>query len=208
MPRSLDFEHAGRSFSAELLKVDRTKLYGEVDVETFDMDDQPCALATLARDGRTIIPYGGTASAYLNEDGLWVERDTLVPVSPDGKKLPEVPSTFDHTSLLDNEVTPETYLNHAIRLSYLLKPDEALPDELQKALNGGAIFQIPFSYRGGVSADPAFVLSGEKDTLWLMIAEPSDIDFVGFEQAAICKATANTEQTEDDDDNVFDFDML
>lgn len=208
MPRSLEFEFKGTSFAAELLKVDRTKLYGEVDVESFDPDDQPCKLATLARDGRTIIPFGGTASAYLNEDGDWIERDALVPVTPDGKKLPEVPSTFDHASLLDNQVSIEAYLDHAIRLSYLLKPAGELPDTLQKSLAEGAIFQIPFSYRGGVSADPAFVLTGEKDTLWLMIGEPSDVAFVGFEQAAICAASANAEQTEDDDGDVFNFDML
>lgn len=210
MPRSLNFEYKGEAFDLELLKVDRSKLYGEVDLETFDSNDKKCRLATLARDGRTIIPYGGTTSGYLNQDGHWIERDELVPVTLKGEKLPEVPSTFDITSALDNEVSIEEYLDHSIRLSYLLKADGAINDAFLEALKGGAIFRIEFSYRGGSFADPAFLIAGDDDLIWLMIGEPGEVEFIGYEQAAICAAHGEeeTDDDEDDADTAFDFDML
>jgi len=55
MPRSLEFTLSakGEPFSLSINKVDRTKLYGRVELLTFDNFDQRCELATLAR-----IPTG------------------------------------------------------------------------------------------------------------------------------------------------------
>ncbi len=210
MARSLNFEFEGKVFGLDLLKVDRAKLYGEVGLETFDDTGKLCELVTLARDGRTIISTGGTASGYLSEDGEWVERDELTAINPKGEKLPVVASTFDLTTPLTKKVSVETYLDYAIRLSYVLTPAEGtMSPAFQKSIKGGDIYQIDFSYRGGSFADPAFVLGGDSDTVWLMIGEPGDVDYIGFSQAAICAANAQAE-TEDDEDkgNDFDFDMM
>ena len=190
------------------MKVDRSKLYGDVDLETFDDKGGRCELVTLARDGRTIIASGGTASGYVTEDGEWVERDELTAVNAKGEKLPVVPSTFDLTTKLTREVPVETYLDHEIRLTYLLAPAESsFDDGFMNALKDGKIFGLDFSYRGGSFADPAFILGGDDDTVWLMIGEPGDVEFISFTQTAICAANAQAEQESDDDDN-FDFDML
>ncbi len=209
MPRSLNFEFQNKAFSLDLLKVDRNKLYGDVELETFDDGGKKCELVTLARDGRTIISTGGTATGYLSEDGEWVEREELTAVDAKGEKLPVVPSTFDLTTQLTQEVTADDYLNFAIRLAYLLEPAESeLPPEFQKAVADGKIFRIDFSYRGGSFADPAFILGGDAGTIWLMIGEPGDVEFVGFSQAAICAANAQAETDGGDDEEEFDFDML
>jgi hypothetical protein len=210
MARSLNFEYKGKSFSLDLIKVDRTKLYGDVALETFDDAGKPCELVTLARDGRTIIATGGTASGYVTEDGEWVERDELTAINPKGEKLPVVPATFDLTTALTTEVSAEGYLDYAIRLSYLLTPAEgSLDPDFAKALKAGSIFRIDFSYRGGSFADPAFILGGDGDTVWLMIGEPGEVEFVSFSQAAICAANAQAEsETDEDQGDDFDFDML
>jgi len=130
MARKLEFEFGGEPFTLAITKVDRSKLYGRVKTETYDAHGQECTLATLARDGRTIIPYGGTASGYVNTEG-------------------------------------------------------------------------------GIYFDPAFLMQGEENALWMLIGQKSDIEFVGFEQAAICAARAE-ELGEDDsgETDAFDFDML
>ena len=57
MPRKLEFIFGNEAFTVAINKVDRSKVYGRVETETFDANMKPCTLATLARDGRTIIPY-------------------------------------------------------------------------------------------------------------------------------------------------------
>ncbi len=210
MVRSLNFEFEGQSFGLALFKIDRSKLYGDVVLETFDDKGTKCELVTLARDGRTIIAAGGTALGYVDEDGLWVEREELTAVNAKGDKLNTVPSTFDLTTTLSRKISIEDYLDHEIRLSYLLEPSEgSLNPAFADALKAGAIFEIDFSYRGGSFADPAFVLGGDDNTVWLMIGEPGDVEYVSFSQAAICAANAQSE-TEDgaEGGDDFDFDML
>ena len=209
MARKLEFEFGEDRFSCAILKVDRSKLYGHVVTQTYDADDKRCDLVSIARDGRTIIPYGGTASAYIDTKGLWVERDDLKPVDGDGKALNEVPSSFKIPNRLASEISLETYLDHPIRITYLLSPENDIAPKLKAKLKKGAIYQFPFSYRGGVNTDPAFLLMGEDDTLWMLIGHTSDIDYLGFEQAAVCAARSlDEEEDEDENADAFDFDML
>ncbi len=209
MARSLNFDFGGKSFGLELVKVDRSKLYGDVSLETFDDTGKACELVTLARDGKTIIAMGGTASGYITEDGDWVERDDLTATNANGDKLNIVPSTFDVTTALTREATVEDYLDHAVRLSYLLTPGEgSVEPSFAKALTDGKIFRIDFSYRGGSFADPAFILGGDEGTIWLMIGEPGQVEYITLAQAAICAANATAESESDDDSDDFDFDMM
>lgn len=208
MARKLEFIFGNETFVVEINKVDRTKIYGSVKTETFDAHDKPCDLATLARDGRTIIPMGGTASGYVNPEGIWIDRGDLVPIDRDGNAIKEVPSSFSAPTNLTEEVTIEEFLDHPIRLSYHLS-SEGLTEALSKKLADGAIYKFPFSYRGGIYYDPAFLMKDLDGELWMMIGHTSDIEFVGYEQAAICAARAE-ELGEDDsgDRDSFDFDML
>jgi hypothetical protein len=209
MPRSLNFDYRGKSFGLELVKVDRSKLYGDVSLESYDDEGKLCELVTLARDGKTIIAGGGTASGYLSEDGTWVDRDELSATNAEGEVLAVVPASFDLVTPLSREVPVEEYLDHAIRLTYLLNPPpDTLEPDFAEALKGGTIFRIDFSYRGGSFADPAFILGGGDDTIWLMIAEPSQVTYVGLSQAAVCAANATAETESDDADDDFNFDMM
>ena len=58
MARALEFRIDGQTWKAAIEKVDRTALYGTVDVETRDKSGAWCEVATLAADGRTLIPSG------------------------------------------------------------------------------------------------------------------------------------------------------
>ena len=208
MPRSLEFKLTpkGKSFSFNINKVDRTKLYGRVELLTFDNFDQKCELATLARDGATVIPYGGTASGYINTDGLWIERDQLDPIDADGNLIEEVETSFGRTNQLTELKSIDEFLDHPIRLTYALNSTDTLPAGVQKKLSGGSIFRFDFSYRGGPDTSPAFILSDESNKIWMLIGETSEIEFIGFEQAAVCASTHQNDSENDDDG--FDFDML
>jgi len=83
---------------------------------------------------------------------------------------------------------------------------EEIPAPVLKKLANGKIFRFDFSYRGGPDTSPAFILTDERDNIWMLIGEQSDIEFIGYEQAAVCAATYHQDSEDDNDD--FDFDML
>ena len=205
MPRSLSFKLGKSSLEADIRKVDRSKLYGRVQTETYDAKGAQCELATLARDGHTLIPYGGTAAGYLNKDGLWVETGQRKPVDVEGNELAEVPSSFAAPIVLKTKASAEDLLDHPIRLAYLLV-SEAFPAPVRKSLDGGDIYAFDFSYRGGAIADPAFLLADEDGDVWMLIGSHSDVEFVSFAQAAVCAPVAQKDSEDDADE--FSFDML
>ncbi len=215
MARSLAFDYQGNTFRCQIDKIDRSKLYGSVDIETRDMDGAVCRLANIANDGKTLVPYGGTAYGYLNPDQEWVCRKDITPVDYEGNKLEEVPSSFKQTLPITETATLEEYLDHGIRLSYALtaiknndedESEPAIDSAFLEQLAEGKIFRTDFSYRGGVDPDPAFILQDDEGIVWMMIAEESELEFVGLEQAGVVAATQ--EQDEDEGDDDLDFGML
>ncbi len=205
MPRKLEFVFKGNSFHAAIHKVDRTKLYGSVDVETLDAEGRKCGLATLAGDGKTLIPYGGTAFGYVNDEGSWVDRGDLVAVDLEGNELPEVESSFSKPTELSWRVSIEEFLDHSIRLCYALESEEFDP-AFRKEIEDGGIFRVAFSYRGGVDPDTAFVLKGADDTIWLLVGEENEFQFIGLEQAG--SGTSEAEEAEAESGSDFDFEMM
>ena len=204
MPRALKFKYGDSEFECELNKIDRRKLYGSVDVETRDIDGNRCGLATLANDGKTLIPYGGTALGYISSDGEWVERTDLKPVDLSGNELPLLSSSFDVIIELKKTATLEEFLNYSSRLVYLMGTDDDFAPELVEQLAAGVIFRFEFLYREGISADPAFLLGTPDGLIWMMVGKPSAIEYVGLDQAAVCFVG-----NEDDEEvEEFDFEML
>ena len=204
MPRALKFKYGDSEFECELNKIDRRKLYGSVDVETRDIDGNRCGLATLANDGKTLIPYGGTALGYISSDGEWVERSDLKPVDLSGNELPLLSSSFDVTIELKKTATLEEFLNYSSRLVYLMGTDDNFAPEVTEQLKQGVIFQFEFLYREGISADPAFLLGTSDGLIWMMVGKPSAIEYVGLDQAAVCFV----EDEDDEEVEEFDFEML
>lgn len=206
MPRALKFKYGDSEFECELNKVDRRKLYGSVDIETRDIDGNRCGLATLANDGKTLIPYGGTALGYVNSEGEWVERSELKPVNLSGKEMPMLESSFDVTTELNREASLDEFLNYSSRLVYLLGTDDEFDAELKKELMAGKIFRFDFLYRDGISADPAFLVGTPNGMIWMMVGKPSQIEYVGLDQAAVCFVGEDEDESEDVGE--FDFEML
>jgi hypothetical protein len=209
MARSLTFKHSGKSFDAELVKVDRKQLYGSVRVITQDANKRKCTVATLGSDGRTLIPRGGTALGYVNTEGDWISRDQLQPVSLAGDPVQEVPSSFDGPITLDNVVSATELLDHSVRLTYQLDMQSLAPKAFLTSLNKGNIYQFGFSYRGGVAHDPAFIFSDSDDTVWMLVTQANDVQFVSLEQAALCAGEPIADEIDNEDEgDGLDFGML
>ena len=200
----LVFELEGKEITCGMTKVDRAKLYGYVDAEVLDENGNPCELATLAGDGKTLIPMGGTAFAYVSPDGLWRNKSDLKPVDVDGDPIEPVKSSFKAPIPLTDQVTLEDYLSHNIRIVYALSSEDGL-QELEKELGGDTILAFDFSYRGGLTADRAFLLKGQDGTVWMAVGKKTSITFVGLQQQA---AAALEEDSAPEEDADLDFGMI
>ncbi len=202
MAKPLVLQIGEKELPFQLSKIDRSLLYGYVDTETLDEQGRQCKLVTLAGDGKTLVGSGSVAMAYLSPNGEWRDKASLTPVDMDGTEIQPVPSSFKAPVVMDQKVEIDEYLSHNIRSLYLLTCEEDMGD-LLKELRGGAIYSFPFSYRGSLEADTAFMLEGSDGNIFLAIGKKTDIKFVGFEQSA----EIETAEDEDDDDDM-DFGMM
>lgn len=203
MPRPLVFRYGDDELAFQLNKIDRTKLYGSKDVEVLDDQERKCELATLADDGRTVVGKGGTGLGYVTVDGNWCEKKSLTPINLEGNEITPVKSSFDAPIELAERVSVEEYLNHKIRLVYLLEAEADIA-AVRQELEDGVIFKFPYSYRGGLEADAAFLLAGADGNVFLAVGDPTQLRFVGLQQAAV---VVEEEDTAGEDD-LMDFDMI
>lgn len=210
MPRSLTFTYKGSSFDAQLIKVARNQLYGTVRLRTEDKDGKRCSLATLASDGKTLIPKGGSALGYINTLGEWISRKELQPVSLEGEALEELPSSFDNPVMLDEtqNVDNAEFLNHNIRLCYQLEAQDKFPKPFLQQLKKGTLMSFGFSYRGGITHDPAFILSDKSGVVWMLVSSVNKVEYVALEQAALCGGETIADEIDNDDEDNLDFGML
>jgi hypothetical protein len=192
MPRALVLSLDGEEFSVQLQKIDRERLYGDVEIEAFDEKGNPAVLQILDADGKTLISTGGTSLATLDEHGNSVDRKKLIPITSDGEEIEPVPSSFSAPNLL-YEATIDEYLSHTVKSVYILNPPEGSNlDLLDDVLSGDSIYKFDFSYRGGLEYDTAFLIGNEK-TVFMIIGTSSSMQFVKLNQASVLEPVEEQE---------------
>jgi hypothetical protein len=206
MPRQLILSLDGREFPVSLMKIDRDKLYGSVEIEAFDEKGREASLRVLAADGKTLIDKGGTALTTVNEKGTSVDRTTLKAVDENGDEIEPVPSSFNEPNDLKN-ASLDDYLSQMFKSLYLIQPAEEDGDikYLLDHLDGERMYTFPFSWRGGLDYDQAFVLGSNGDA-FMVVGKPAEFEFVRLNQAAPLDMTGEEEIEISADD--IDFDLL
>lgn len=203
MPRELVLSLDGREFPVTLVKIDRDKLYGSIEVEAFDEKGREASLRVLAADGKTLIDTGGTALATVNEKGNSVDRTSLSAVDADGDTIEPVPSSFNEPNVLKN-ADIEDYLSQMYKSVYVIQPPEDGDIKyLLDHLDGDQIYTFPFSWRGGLDYDTAYVL-GSGDDAFMVVGKPAEFEFLRLNQAVVLDSVEEQEISADD----IDFDLL
>lgn len=203
MARPLVLSLDGTEFPVTLVKIDRDKLYGRVEIEAFDEKGREASLRVLAADGKTLIDKGGTALATVTDKGDSVDRNDLVPVTMDGEKIEQVPSSFNQTNIL-KPATVEDYFTQIVKSVYLVGPHEdADISELHDNLSTERIFTFPFSWRGGIEYDNAFLIGVGGDA-FIVVGKQAEFEFIKLNQAAVLESAEEEEISADD----IDFDFL
>jgi len=203
MARALVLSLDGQEYPVSLVKIGREKLYGKIEIEAFDEKGREAQLRVLAADGKTLIDKGGTALATVNDKGDSVERPDLVPIDADGEKIEQVPSSFGQKNEL-KPATVEDYFLQIVKSVYLVQPHEnADIGALKDNLSADRIFTFPFSWRGGVEYDNAFVIGAGKEA-FIVVGKQAEFQFVKLNQAAVLDSEEEQEISADD----LDFDLL
>jgi len=205
MPRALILRHRDVELPFTIEKLDRTKLYGSVDVEAIDDQGRPCELATLASDGKTLLGKGGTAAAFLSQDGAWLDRAALKPVDAFGDPIAPVPSSFAAPVDLGDETDVDDYLQHNIKSVYALTTEADL-ESLRAELKAGKIYKFPYSFRGGLVADVGFLLANPEGEPFLAVGQPTRIHFLGLDVLPVFEDEEAAEGAEAEDE--LDFGMM
>jgi hypothetical protein len=203
MAKPLVLSFGGSEFALVLSKVERSDLYGFVEVETLDEQGRKCFLATLADDGRSIIPSGGSAIVTLTPDGNWIEKKTLRPTDNQGNSITPVPSSYAAPVQLKTTATIDEYLSHDIRAVYQVSCESDVGPLLGE-LKKGMIFHFPYSFRGGLEPDAGFLLLASDGTPFIAIGSPTKLEFCGFEQTAGIAASDEVAEEEES----MDFGMM
>jgi hypothetical protein len=203
MPRELILSLDGKEFGVVLTRIDREDLYGKVEIEAFDEKGKPAALKVLAADGQTLIDKGGTALEVVDHAGNSIDRSELVPVNLEGETIERVPSSFDAPNAL-RPATIDDYLGSIVKSVYVLDPpDDADLKYLKENLAGKQLFSFPFSYRGGLEYDSAFVL-GADDEAFMVICKDTEPKYFKLNQASVLSSDEEQEISADD----ISFDLL
>lgn len=203
MAKPLVVKLGSTDFPLNLSKVERSDLYGFIDVETLDEQGRKCTLATLAEDGRTLIGASGSAMASLSVDGHWLDRKTLRPVDAQGQVMTPVPSSYAAPVVLGETATIDEYLSHNIRSVYQVGAETDL-GPLMAELQKGTIYRFPYSFRGGLEPDAGFLLLAADGTPFVAIGSATSLSMVGLQQAT----TVTEDEAEGEDDDSLDFSMM
>jgi len=203
MARPLVLSLDGQEFPVTLVKIDREKLYGKVEIEAFDEKGREANLRVLAADGKTLIDKGGTALATVTDKGDSVDRTELVPINADGEKIEQVPSSFGQTNIL-KPATVEDYFLQIVKSVYLVGPHEdADIGSLHDHLSTDRMFTFPFSWRGGIDHDNAYLI-GSGGEAFLVVGKQAEFQFIKLNQAAVLE----NEEEEDISADDLDFDLM
>jgi hypothetical protein len=203
MARPLVLSLDGVEYPVTLTKIDRDKLYGRVEIEAFDEKGREASLRVLAADGKTLLDKGGTALATVTDKGDSVDRNELVPVTTEGEKIEQVPSSFTQTNVL-KQATVEDYFSQMVKSVYIIGAHEdADVSELYDHLSDDRIYTFPFSWRGGIEYDNAFLIGAGGDA-FMVVGKQAACEFVRLNQASVLESTEEEEISADD----IDFDLL
>ena len=204
MAKPLVLNFGGADLPLALAKVERSDLYGYVEIETLDEQGRKCAMANLANDGKCVMATGGSALASLSADGQWMERKALIATDQNGQKITPVPSSYAAPVPLKQTATIDEYLEHNIRAVYQISSEADL-SPLMSELKKGTMFKFPYSYRGGLEPDAAFLLLASDGTPFLAIGSPAKLEFVAFANTA--GVTPDEEEAAEEEESL-DFGMM
>ncbi len=197
MGRKINFKIEGNLLQSEIVKVDRTKLYGTSQKVVYDTNKEECVLSDLY-EGSIIHPKGSIGQVLIDEEGKSVSRSELIGFNIQGEKVEKVPSIFSIENSC-KRVDIDKFLSSSIKSIYQLIIDEEQIEMWKKFFLNDEIYLFEFNYREDYEGDDAFLISNEQG-FFIGIGKSNEFEFLELSNISV-------EDTDDEIDLEDDLDF-
>ena len=200
MGRKVSFKIEGSLLESEIVKVDRTKLYGTSEKIVYDTNKEKCVLSDLY-EGSIILPRGSVGQVLIDENGNSVSRSELVGFNLQGEKVEKVPSIF---SIENNckKVEIDDFISSSIKSIYQLVIDEDQIESWKKYFTNDEVYLFEFNYREDYEGDDAFLISNE-DGFFISVGKSNEFEFLELSNVSVEDTDEDIEIEDDLDFSMF-----
>lgn len=195
MARNVTFNINGQTLTSNVIKVDRSKLYGTSKIIVYDNKGGKCATSNLYQ-GSMILPSGSISSVMIDKEGKYRSRSELIGYNENEEKVEKVPSIF---SIENNclKATIDDLLSTSITSVYHIDIPNDEMGEWKNQFAGEDIYHFIFNYQEDYEGDDGFIIRNE-DEFFIAVGKKCSYEFLELENVTI----------EDvDDDSSFEDDL-
>lgn len=200
MGRKVSFKIEGNLLESEIVKVDRTKLYGTSEKIVYDTNKEECVISDLY-EGSIILPRGSVGQVLIDENGNSVSRSDLIGFNLKGEKVEKVPSIF---SVENNckKVEIDEFISSSIKSIYQLVIDEDQIETWKKYFTNNEVYLFEFNYREDYEGDDAFLISNE-DGFFISVGKSNEFEFLELSNVSVEDTDEDIEIEDDLDFSMF-----
>ena len=200
MGRKVSFKIGGSLLESEIVKVDRTKLYGTSEKIVYDTNKEECVLSDLY-EGSIILPRGSVGQVLIDENGNSVSRSKLIGFNLKGEKVEKVPSIFSIENNCKN-VGIDDFISSSIKSIYQLVIDEDQIESWKKYFTNDEVYFFEFNYREDYEGDDAFLISNE-DGFFISVGKSNEFEFLELSNVSVEDTDEDIEIEDDLDFSMF-----
>ena len=200
MGRKVSFKIEGSLLESEIVKVDRTKLYGTSEKIVYDTNKEECVLSDLY-EGSIILPRGSVGQVLIDENGNSVSRSELVGFNLQGEKVEKVPSIFSIENTC-KKVEIDDFISSSIKSIYQLVIDEDQIESWKKYFTKDEVYLFEFNYREDYEGDDAFLISNE-DGFFISVGKSNEFEFLELSNVSVEDTDEDIEIEDDLDFSMF-----
>ena len=200
MGRKVSFKIQGDSLESEIVKVDRTKIYGSSEKIVLDTNKEECVLSDLY-EGSIILPKGSVGQVLIDDSGNSVSRSELIGFNLQGEKVEKVPSIF---SIENNckKVEIDDFISSSIKSIYQLNIDETQIESWKKYFLNDEVYLFEFNYREDYEGDDAFLISNEEG-FFISVGKKNEFEFLELSNVSVEDTDEDIEIEDDLDFSMF-----
>ena len=200
MGRKVSFKIEGSLLESEIVKVDRTKLYGTSEKIVYDTNKEECVLSDLY-EGSIILPRGSVGQVLIDENGNSVSRSELIGFNLQGEKVEKVPSIF---SIENNckKVEIDDFISSSIKSIYQLVIDEDQIESWKKYFTNNEVYLFEFNYREDYEGDDAFLISNEEG-FFISVGKSNEFEYLELSNISVEDTDEDIEIEDDLDFSMF-----
>ena len=200
MGRKVSFKIQGDLLESEIVKVDRTKIYGSSEKIVLDINKEECVLSDLY-EGSIILPKGSVGQVLIDDSGNSVSRSELIGFNLQGEKVEKVPSIF---SIENNckKVEINDLISSSIKSIYQLNIDETQIESWKKYFLNDEVYLFEFNYREDYEGDDAFLISNEEG-FFISVGKKNESEFLELSNVSVEDTDEDIEIEDDLDFSMF-----